>query len=191
MGPAPVVRASSPHPPRLTIQAFGTIMPTLRKIHWSSIESAPIDGLPPPFFCIWPEPIDADACFQSAGFSAFADSDELWDAEFNRLVNDLFLYLREFGSPQIVHGELPVERHFLHQRIGSIQDALVCAATDDQFPPCVIGFGNPTRAAIAATDGHPIFWLGGLDSPKSLLAAVARGRECTQTTLTWSAIWPS
>lgn len=33
-----------------------------------------------------PEPVDADACLTEAGFSAFADSDDDWDRDFDALV---------------------------------------------------------------------------------------------------------
>lgn len=166
-------------------------MTAFRTIHWSSLDSAPVEGLPAPFFCVWPEPVDHDLCFEEAGFTAFADSDAAWDADLSQLVDDLLSYLGAFGKPCLIRGDLPVKRRFLRSRTGSIADALVCAATDDQFQGCLIGFGKATSTAIAASDGHPIFWLGGLDSLNSLLTVVARGRECAQTTLTWSAIWPS
>jgi hypothetical protein len=166
-------------------------MPSFSSIQWARLEAAPLPELPAPYFCLWPEPVDHDRCFEAAGVRAFADSDVPWDADFQRLTYDLIACLSELGAPRLLRGELPVRSRWLTRQQGNLSDALLLATSDDGSLPCVVGFGDPARAALAASDGHPIYWFGGAVSLDALLHTVARGRECRQTGLDWSALWPS
>lgn len=146
-------------------------------------------------FAIWPEPIGHDACFVKAGFRCFADLDETWDADFEALVDRIFKALEEDGPARLVSGELPVRRagFFWREETGSIRDALLCAAADDQFSPLLVEFGTPAQARVTTSDGHPIFWVE-LADPSSfehLLKTVAGTLPCTETVLSWKPLLPS
>jgi len=44
-------------------------------------------------------------------------------------------------------------------RIPTLTDVIVCPMMDDNFQPCVIGFGPGPKAALCTSDGHDIWWL--------------------------------
>lgn len=174
--------------------------PAIRSLHW--------DELPPEIFAgawtsghgrvlaVWPGPVDHDACFAAAGFSEFADSNERWDAEFIELIRSLVDFLRPIGGPRLHGGEYPkpglltaLGRLVGHGRDKpSPLDALVAAARDDRFPPCIVHFGDPVRAVVRTCHGHPLLWVWtaptGPDREK-LIGFVAGDRQVLNTTLDW------
>ena len=146
-------------------------------------------------FALWPDPVGHDICFAKAGFRGFADLDDQWDADFESMMDRLFETLLCQGLPQIASGELPVRRVGLLRRKeeGSIRDGLLCAATDDQFFPFQVQFGEPAQARMTTADGHPIFWIE-LAEPstfETLLKTVADELSCTETGLSWEFLLPS
>jgi hypothetical protein len=134
-------------------------------------------------WAIWPSPVDHDLCFESAGFTEFSDTDASWNSEFADLVGRLVDALENLGKATLSEGECPVARR---RTLSSLRDALIAAATDDNFPPCVISFGAPAIASVRTSDGHAILWAwmaeGTVDP---FLIAVAAGRELNEMTMMW------
>ena len=155
------------------------------RVNWSEITDArPSWSSASGRLCaIWPSPVDHDACFEAAGFSDFSDTDAAWDAEFAAFVETTLAVLGEMGTPVLTEGEYPLDRG---RSRGSLRDALVAAARDDNFRPCVVGFGEPVVASVRTSDGHPILWIwittGGIDA---LLPRIAASRELRPMTLEW------
>ena len=158
-------------------------MPNISRLHWCEMPSD--DRWEQ--FALWPEPVDHDECFATAGFTAFADSDATWDAEFETLLSSLIESLGSHGSPHLVRGETP------EGATPSVVTSLLCAATDDQFQPCIVSFGSPAQAQLKASDGHPVLWLRLMPGLafQPLLQAVAAGRPTKRTVLDWSALSPA
>ena len=166
-------------------------------IHWGDLGDRTHRGDHGLAFALWPQPVDHDECFQKAGFDCFADTDAAWDADFAILIQDVLAILATYGGPSVTGPSL-VQRPFgrpgalatdlqLHERI-----ALV--ARDDQFASCHADFGAPVRAALHASDGHPILWIWlhreVAQARDSKLRTIARGRHLVETTLRWDALLP-
>jgi hypothetical protein len=108
-------------------------------------------------WALWPSPVDHDLCFGQAGFSDFDDNDDAWHTAFAELINDLLAALHAYGRPLLNAGsEYPIERG---RRRETLQEALLAAASDDNFRPCTVSFGSPPRALVRTSDGHPILWI--------------------------------
>jgi hypothetical protein len=167
----------------------------IERIHWSLVAD---DIAPPavvgPCVAVLPAPTDHDVCFSAQGFTDLADSDESWDQQFAELVSRLFTALSRVGSASLVAGEIPERRvGWLRQReAGTLQDALVCAARDDNFAPCTVGFGSPVRAQLTAADGHSIVFVQpGPNVPfEEVLVAAAAGLPLVRTDLNWRLLAP-
>jgi hypothetical protein len=127
--------------------------------------------------------MDYDLCFESAGFSDFGDSDPAWNVDFSDLVQRLVDALEEAGTAMLGEGEFPVAAGRTRR---AVPDALIAAATDDNFPPCVVNFGEPATASLRTGDGHAILWTWMADGEIGrVLDAVARGRDVKQLTMKW------
>jgi len=182
--------------------------PTINKIHWDQIDPAlSVFGIDSGFavFAIWPEPVDHDACLREAGFSAFADIG-VDDPGFHSMAERLWNALAAFGAPRRKSGDAAGRSFDLWEsllttlglrpraREASLLDCLVIPAENDQFPPRVIDFGNPSQATVVTSDGHPIFWLGLSPASKGnrdeIVRAMGDGRPCEQTKLDWKKLAP-
>jgi hypothetical protein len=128
-------------------------------------------------FALLPEPVDGNECLAAAGFTAFADSDDEWDREFDRLVVGLVRALeRRFGEPSVV---APPRRQSWMTRLARLgsrpkdttnpdkltpEAALTSAVRDDsylEFAAVELGrSAAPPGLAMAFTSGgHPIVWV--------------------------------
>ena len=138
-------------------------------------------------YAIWPSPVDHDQCFEAAGFTEFGDSDDSWDRDFSALVAGLIESLAHFGSTVLHEGDYPVERG--RQRVSCL-DALIAAATDDNFPPCVVAFGDPPSASVRTSNGHAILWTWiskDIDFD-TFIGGLAAGREIVNRTMRWETL---
>ena len=157
---------------------------TITRVNWAEVVDARPAWATPGWklWAVWPSPIDHDGCFAAAGFRDFADSDDDWWSDFRDLVERLLDSL-ESDRLALVSGQYPVE----HGRVRpSLVDALVAAATDDNFEPCVVGAGAPPDRALRTSDGHPIVWINQLSGDiTALLSKAARGRDCANLQLAW------
>lgn len=134
-------------------------------------------------WAVWPSPVDHDACFAAAGFTDFADTDAAWDAEFDGMLARGLAALSDLGDAALVAGEYPTERG---QPRVSLRDALLAAARDDNFPPCVVAFGEPALASMRTSHGHPIVWVWkATGSVGGLVGRMADGRDVGRCDLDW------
>ena len=168
---------------------------SITRLHWAEIDSEhktlDVDG---PCIALWPSPIDADDCFEKAGFNDFEDSNDKWDVDFIKLMETLFVGLKKNGSPRLLSGELPFKKiHFFKSKEGTVFEALEAAAQDDQFPPCLVGFGDKQDSFLLTSDGHPIFWIypGPKVTPEGWLQSLGFGLELTKTELNWMFLIPN
>jgi hypothetical protein len=152
-------------------------MMRIQALCWDEVEGA---------VAIWPSPVDHDACFQAAGFVEFADSDEIWDEEFEGLLHRVIAFCSTLGRSVVktfvgskgVHDPAPA-------------DVLLAAASNDQFRTSIVGFG-PTLNLITA-DGHPILWLCGqtqVETVKGALSTFAGELPLRRITLDWPKLMP-
>lgn len=162
-------------------------MPPIARLHWTDLPATPTDWTPAGgrLRALWPEPIDYDACFQELGFTACADSDAAWDDDFAALVQRVVAHLAQLGSAAQLHGVLP-----RNAPPAAPVDALLAAARDDQFPPCVIGLGAPPGACVATSDGHPMLWVWTAAAADDLLPAVAGSWPVAETPLALAPLLP-
>jgi len=149
-------------------------------------------------FALWPAPLDHDACLRDAGFDEFADTDDRWHRELAEIVGSLLASLGSRGAAQKRSGEYPIKtpgqlggpRPQEHDpRANRLEEAVLAAALDDNFEPCVLEFGSPPVGALRTSDGHAIFWVwlaGAAPGFDQLLRAAARGRPVCRTTLDWA-----
>lgn len=159
----------------------------IQRVHWGMAK--------PNLAAVWPAPIDHDACFGAAGFSAFADTGDSWDADFRLMAARLVSRLSTLGIPNIAD---PIEARkagFLglvrRAPVLPLVEQLILSTRDDQFPPLVVRFGEPAAAELRTSDGHPIFWLT-LSSARlpEILVDVAEGRPVIETQLVWERLIP-
>jgi hypothetical protein len=157
----------------------------LRHLNWDEILDVHPAWRPSAWrlWALWPSPIDHDSCFAEAGFSDFGDSDEAWNTAFAALLEEVLICLNRYGEPRLLEGEQPTERGRPRRTLG---DALLAAATDDNFPACFVGFGSRTQALLRTSDGHPVLWVASSsDVLESLLAVAASYGGARRQTLDW------
>jgi hypothetical protein len=158
----------------------------ISRLNWDEVKEArpawsPQSGR---LYAIWPSPVDHDQCFEAAGFSDFGDSDDTWDRDFADLVARLLDALAGMGKTVLREGEYPVDRG--RTRV-SCRDALIAAARDDNFPPCVVGFGDPPNASVRTGEGHAILWTWVAHDADvdRFLGELAGDREIVKKTMKW------
>jgi hypothetical protein len=61
---------------------------------------------PGTLLALLPEPVNADECFQSAGYDTFGDVDQQWNQDFDRLIESLLGARR---SPALERTLAPVD----------------------------------------------------------------------------------
>jgi hypothetical protein len=174
----------------------------IERIHWGRIGVRCFLDEPGDLFAVWPEPVDADGCFEEAGFNGFADSDESWDAEFETILQGVLATFQAHGSP-IVTGDPPVlslldrlDALLFRKRVPELRLSqwLALVTSNDNFTPCRVDFGAPVRASVFVSDGHPIVWIWLHESVSSVwqdhLNTLAAGRNIIETTLRWDRLLP-
>ena len=163
---------------------------SIQRLNWGSVGPArpPWADASGRLWAVWPSPVDHDACFDAAGFSEMADTDAAWHDGFSELLERLLTTFEAFGEPRLTEGEYPRQGRRVFR---SLRDALLAAATDDNFPPCVVSFGEPARASVRTSDGHPIVWLWTDATPSIdvLLPPVAAGLPTREVALRWEVLW--
>ena len=158
---------------------------TIRRVNWGEITKSRPSWSPELWrvWAIWPSPVDHDLCFKAAGFDDFADTDEAWNSEFATFVGGMLGQLETAGRPKLASGEYPVDQGRVRQ---SLADALVAASRDDNFRPCTVTFGEPARALIRTSDGHPLLWIALAEGDAAKMVAAAAGnRDVREQNLDW------
>lgn len=156
-------------------------MPGITRLHWGNVGTFRRHGELGTLFALWPAPVNADACFEAAGFRDFDDAvaTDDWDLDFQELLTNVLGALAARGAT----------------RDAAIRERLEEVFQDDDAAPCEITFGDPPRAVLRASDGHTIFWVwlhhSVAETWKASLPAVAAGRPVVETNLKWSALLPA
>ena len=171
----------------------------IEAIHWGDVGDRGYRGDRGRLFALWPAPVNHDVCFRNAGFDRFADTDDAWDADFAIVIQDLLAALRAHGSP-VVTGEPIFRRRLIDRLLGkrvptlALHEQLALVARDDQWLPCHVDFGEPVRAVVCVSDGHPILWIwlhqDLANAWQDHLHAIARGGTLIETTLRWEVLLP-
>jgi hypothetical protein len=158
----------------------------ISRVNWGEVNDGRPQWSSPSgrLYAIWPSPVDHDLCFDAAGFADFGDSDDLWHRDFNDLVARVLESLAYLGTAILHEGAYPMDRG--RTRV-SCRDALIAAATDDSFPPCVVGFGDPVRASVRTSNGHAILWIWTSESASmdAIVTRLAVDHEIKQMTMKW------
>jgi hypothetical protein len=160
---------------------------------------------------LWPSPVDRDYCFAQDGFAQFADSDEQWDREWRRVVQQLLNTLGRFGRPWLPNGKdlfqyrirgwwdrlLPWGPPTEAMELPPV-DRVMVSARDDRLPQALVHFGEPAAASLRAGNGHALLWVAGSPgvriSGQDLAHEVAEGRPVVRHQLRWRCLlgtWPA
>ncbi len=175
-------------------------MTAIRCIHWGPVGRRSYGDEPGALFAVWPEPVNADACFTAAGFERFDDPDDAWDAEFVSLLQRVVETFGQYGSPRII-GQRPVWKRSLKDRLlgrptpePALHEHLALVAGNDQLDPVRVEFSAPVRAAIFVSDGHPIVWswlhASIIAAWQEHLLRICEDRPRAETSLTWEHLLP-
>jgi hypothetical protein len=154
---------------------------------------------------LWPSPVDGDYCFAQDGFSQFADSDEQWDQQWRRVVQQLVDALGRFGRPRLPNGN-DVLRHPMRgwwDRLLPwdppteavdlpLVDRVILSTEDDRLPHAVVQFGEPPVATLRAGNGHPLLWVAGAPGEmlpgEDLARKISEGRPVVRHQLRWKCL---
>lgn len=174
-------------------------MPGIARLHWDALGRRSFEVATGALFALWPEPVNADACFARAGFECFADPDDSWDDDLERLVRGIGAALGRYGEAVATGVELVTAPRRLWRAGGAARlspwQRLAIAATDGPCGPCRVDLGAPAVAATFASDGHPIFWIWlndrVADDWQRCLQAVASERAAIATRLRWVDLLPA
>jgi len=140
---------------------------------------------------IWPAPMDHDMCFKNGGFNDFADSNDEWDSDFEKLIIRLIEKLLEFGEVyvenEIIHAETLLQKLFKKKNKPLSLVEQITISTQYGYPSFKIHFGN-----ISLKTGleHPLFIvdLPNMEKANDIINHVSQGRDLNQTQLDWSKI---
>jgi len=174
--------------------------PALFQIHWSLISSEQAGELASPdtrLLALWPAPVNHDVCFESAGFTQFADNDEAWDRSAETLLRKVMEALACFGPGTLLSQPLQDRppwylRLFRPARDLPLQQQALLPMQCDSLPPFRASFGD-AGAALQTGDGHFLLWIHLPDAgpdPSEFIAKVSRPWTILETSLRWSALLP-
>ncbi|MBK8257713.1 MAG: hypothetical protein IPK82_34220 [Polyangiaceae bacterium] len=154
-----------------------------------------------------PLPVNSDVCLAEAGLRDFADTDDAWDKDFDRLVGIILDVLQNAGPAEVVaplrQADSPinrVKRWLTFRPSGPLTNrdnldaprALCSAARDDSH----LRFASVETPGmcVEASDGHPILWIWTSieDSGwERLTTAIAQHWPTRKLTLDLSGLHPS
>jgi hypothetical protein len=159
-------------------------------VHWSPVPGA-ASGVE--LFALWPSPVNADACFQAAGFTEFGDGDEKWDENADGMLSRLLVELAAHGPPRLI--SKPVERPQPWYRrwlappeMFDLRQQIEFPMHLDQLSDCVVNFGG-SGASLRTGNGHHIFWItlphANVGLFPSIVTRVAGSHPTVRTSLKW------
>jgi len=160
------------------------------RVHWSSISPTLAVGRGWPegtVVAVWPSPVNADACFEEAGFTEFADRGNAWHADFEQLVDLVLEHLETLGPPRVARRPYPEDP----EPVGDIAHLIIESATASYAEDFValLEFGVGKVAALQTGSGHDVLWIWYRDSKlQSLLDALARSWPVERRELDWDVL---
>ena len=176
-------------------------------IYWDalSVQSAASSESPRVLHAIFPSPVDSDQCFMDAGFNEFADTNDIWDGEWNQIIHLAITHLEKFGELSVRQSIAPVIKNALTDRILkrvpkfeeqalSVGDQIALATMDDQFGQCTVDFGENREVTLIANSGHPILWIFKKTrialSIEEMAKTISLTHVCSKRSLNWPALNP-
>ncbi|HSU54915.1 MAG TPA: hypothetical protein VLT36_12730 [Candidatus Dormibacteraeota bacterium] len=160
-------------------------------VHWSPVPDAASDTHT--LYAVWPSPVTEDVCFREAGFTDFGDGDEHWEGDAAGVLSRLLDELGGFGIPQLASEAVEKHRSLFQRLLGraeplSLREQIQARAVYDEFPDCVIAFGD-SGVTLRTGNGHHIFWISlrGPDAPRfaEALPRIAGEHPLVRTDLRW------
>lgn len=175
--------------------------PPVFQIHWSLVPPDDAGELAPRgsrLLAIWPAPVNADACFEAAGFTLFGDNDEEWEQAAEDLLHQVIAHLARFGALKLL--SLPLRddppwylRLFrTGQELPLLEQALF-PMKGDWLPSFHAQFGED-HAALRTGDGHFLLWITLPEAgpaPAEFVRNVAQSWKVFKTGLDWKILLPS
>lgn len=150
-------------------------------------------------WALWPSPMNADACFEAAGFREFAGPLDGWDRDWAEVIERAITVLETaFGAAHMRETISGDDTRSMLERITgqprpllSIAEQVQLATEDDNVPAAVVEFGQDNTAMLRAGDSHEILWLSvPSTTPPHLLHRIAGEMPLKPRELRWSAILP-
>lgn len=142
---------------------------------------------------VWPSPVNADACFQAAGFTDFGDADGHWDALAEAWLQRLIEAFSALGTPLLRSPPLKARRPWWQrwfkpaEPLPLLQQVLMPMHWDS-LPTCELHFGG-SGVVLRAGQGHGLCWLrwpdAQADALPALLLQLAAGHALHRTPLAW------
>ncbi len=132
-------------------------MPRIQRFHWSALGPHLHGRHSGSLFVAWPSPVDHDACLAEAGFTDFADTDDVWDREFVAGLERCIGSFSGCGAPEVTGCDPPSSRVPKAGPWLAPAERLALAAREDHFGPCSVSFGD--TAIMLTSDGHPLVWV--------------------------------
>jgi hypothetical protein len=141
--------------------------------------------------------VNADACFEAAGFTDFGGADhddDAWERSAAGMLDRLLAELSRFGPARLTSEPVPLRRTWRMVLTGKrwpvdLVQQLSMVMEQDHLGDCTVGFGEG-GATLRAGSGHHLFWValpeadaGGFEA---LARAVAGGHPLRRTDLDWT-----
>lgn len=165
-------------------------------IHWCDVSTHEAPGLAPAtggLLALWPAPVNADACFEEAGFSDFEDNDAEWDDNARALLARVVRALSVHGEPRLLSApiteNLPwYSRLFRAPVAVPLLEQLDQPMHWDSVPRCHVAFGAG-GATLRTGNGHVLLWITlphpGAGAAEAFVRDVADGHPICRTPLRW------
>jgi len=161
-------------------------------LHWDWVASA-TQSSGCQLAAVWPSPVNADVCFQAAGFTDFGDADDRWDALAETWLQRLIAALSAQGTPVLRSPPLLAHRPWWQRwfkpavPLPLLQQVLMPMHWDS-LPACELHFGD-SGAVLRAGQGHWLCWLRWPEARAAelpaLLQQLAAGHPLHRTPLAW------
>lgn len=163
-------------------------------VHWDVVTSATArerTGDARHLLAIWPAPVNADVCFERAGFTDFGDQDAGWERNTQMAVGRLLTQLGTYGAPKLQ--SVPLRRKwnlflrlFISEQELPLSEQVQIPMHQDSVPECVVAFGD-AGVSLRTGAGHALWWVElprGADAA-AFVRGVAGGLPVVQTSLAW------
>jgi len=142
---------------------------------------------------LWPSPVNADACFEAAGFTDFDDADAPWDTLAEAWLQRLIQALSALGTPALRSAPLQARRAWWQRwhrptEPLPLPQQLLMPMHWDSLPACELHFGD-SGVVLRTGQGHWLCWLHWPEDRAAelpaLLLQLADGHPLHRTPLAW------
>lgn len=172
-------------------------------LHWSLVPTALAGQHAPPgtaLIAVWPAPVNADVCFEAAGFTDFGDADDAWERRADAVLERLLASLAAHGEPRLASAPLRTRPGVARRLLGDVGETLPLAEQirapmhHDSLPDAVVAFGT-SGVALRAGSGHVLYWItlpeaAVEDFTARVLPRLAGDHPLHETALAWRHLLP-